>query len=310
MNGDGVTANDALDADAGPNNQLNFPVISGVSVFGASLVVSFSLDVPAGSYRVEFFRNPSGVDLPNGEGEVFAGFQNVTHGGGGSRSFSATITGVSGDRITATTTLCTDGGVCAAFSDTSEFSANLIAIPTNYRSIGTAPNDSTGSVNTTNTSQVVAGVGTSWRTINRGRGDVISICDQAFPTCTTSTNYTVLAVGSDTQLTLTTPYAGSTGNHGYTIRRQFTTLTAWEDCIDGQGGSPPPAAPCFYFPAPTSKPRRRQPERGGHRLRRRGGHGLRGRSGDRRLDHRRHPHHHAHRRRGQPPLRPARARAS
>jgi uncharacterized repeat protein (TIGR01451 family) len=124
--------------------------------------------------------------------------------------------------------------------------------PTNYRSIGTAAADSTGSVNTTNASQIVAGVGTSWLTINRGRGDVISICDQPLGTCTTSTNYTVLSVGSNTQLTLTTAYAGSTGSHGYTIRRQFATLAAWEDCIDGQGGSPPPAAPCFYFPAPTS----------------------------------------------------------
>ena len=164
------------------------------------------------------------------------------------RSFSATITGVSGDRITATTTLCTDGGVCAAFSDTSEFSANLIATPTNYRSIGTAPDDSTGSVNTTNASQVVAGVGTSWVTINRGRGDVISICDQAFPTCTTSTNYTVLGVGSNSQLTLTNPYAGSTGPHGYTIRRQFRgagnggqALIDWENCVDG--------GPCTYFGA-------------------------------------------------------------
>jgi len=66
-----------------------------IPVGGPSLVRSFSLDVPAGSYRVEFFRNPSGVDVPNGEGEVFAGFKNVTHGGGGSRPFSATITGVS-----------------------------------------------------------------------------------------------------------------------------------------------------------------------------------------------------------------------
>jgi hypothetical protein len=103
-------------------------------------------------------------------------------------------------------------------------------------------------VNTTNTSQAVAGVGTSWVAINRGRGDVISICDQAFPTCTTSTNYVVLGVGSDTQLTLTTAYTGSTGSHGYTIRRQFRglgnagqALVDWEDCIDG--------GPCAYFGA-------------------------------------------------------------
>ena len=119
---------------------------------------------------------------------------------------------------------------------------------TNYRSIGTAPDDSTGSVNTTNSSPIVDGVGTSWLTLNRGRGDVISICDQAFPTCTTSTNYMVLAVGSNNQLTLTTPYTGSTGNHGYTIRRQFRgagnggqALVDWENCIDG--------GPCTYFGA-------------------------------------------------------------
>ena len=243
-----VTANDALDVDTGPNDLLNFPVINNVSVVGASLVVGFSLDVPAGSYRVEFFRNPVGVDIPNGEGQIFAGFKKVTHTGGGLQSFSATIAGASGDRITATTSLCSDGGVCAAFSETSEFSANLIVTPTNYRSIGTAPDDSTGSVNTTNTSPIVGGVGTSWQTINRGRGDVISICDQPAGSCTSSTNYTVLAVQSNTQLVLTTPYTGSTGPHDYTIGRQFRglgnagqALIDWENCIDG--------GPCTYFGA-------------------------------------------------------------
>ncbi len=121
--------------------------------------------------------------------------------------------------------------------------------PTYYfRSIGTAADDSTGSVSTTSTSAIVNGVGTSWLTINRGQGDVVSICDQAFPTCTSSTNYMVRSVQSDTQLTLATAYAGSTGAHGYTIRRQFKSaagnagpaLIAWEDCIDG--------GPCTYFP--------------------------------------------------------------
>jgi hypothetical protein len=122
-----------------------------------------------------------------------------------------------------------------------------------YRSIGTAADDSTGTVSTTNSSTVVDGVGTSWLTINRGPGDVIGICDQAFPTCTSSTNYTVRSVQSDVRLTLTTPYAGSTAGHGYTIRRQFQAaagnaapaLIAWEDCIDG--------GPCPAFaPGPAA----------------------------------------------------------
>ncbi len=80
-----VTANDVGDGDAGPNALLNFPMITAASPNGASLNVSFSLDVPAGSYRIEFFRNPTGVDPSGyGEGEVFAGTTNVTHPGGGS----------------------------------------------------------------------------------------------------------------------------------------------------------------------------------------------------------------------------------
>ena len=252
LNGDGVTPNDPLDADGGPNNRLNFPVISAVSVLGASLVVSFSLDVPAGSYRVEFFRNPSGVDVPNGEGEVFAGFKNVTHGGGGSRSFSATITGVSGDRITATTTLCTDGGVCAAFSDTSEFSANLIATPTNYRSIGTAPDDSTGSVNTTNASQVVAGVGTSWRDDQPGPRRR----DQHLRPGVSDLHHLDELRGPRRRV--------QQPAHAHDPVRRFHRQPWLHDpppvhdarglggCIDGQGGSPSPAAP-------ASTSRRRPP---------------------------------------------------
>jgi hypothetical protein len=103
-------------------------------------------------------------------------------------------------------------------------------------------------VTTTTGSPIVDGVGTAWRAINRGRGDVISICDQPLGTCTSSTPYTVLGVGSDTQLRLTTPYTGSAGSHGYTIRRQFRgggnggqALIDWENCVDG--------GPCTYFGA-------------------------------------------------------------
>ena len=225
-----VTPNDALDGDAGPNDLLNFPVISSVVPVGASLDVGFSLDVPAGSYRVEFFRNPAGIDPSgNGEGQVFAGFRNVTHPGGGSLPFTATIAGVAGDRITATASFCSDGAVCAAFSKTSEFSANSTT-PTNYRSIGTAANYTLGTITVVTGSTSVTATGTAWVAANRGRGDRIFI---------NGANYVVLSVNSDTSLTLATPYAGASAsysNPNYFIARQFTTLTAWEDCIDGPGG--------------------------------------------------------------------------
>jgi uncharacterized repeat protein (TIGR01451 family)/CSLREA domain-containing protein len=120
----GVTPNDALDGDAGPNNLLNFPVITSTSVAAGTITVNFQLDVPAGSYRIEFFKNPSGVDPTSfGEGQVFASFKVVTHPGGGVVAFAHSFPGSTGDVISATTTFCTDGAPCTTFGDTSEFSS-------------------------------------------------------------------------------------------------------------------------------------------------------------------------------------------
>ena len=123
---DGVTANDAGDGDIGPSDLLNYPLLTASHVSGANLTTYFQLDVPAGSYRIEFFRNPSGADGSGfGEGQVFAGTSNVTHPGGGALPFNHIFPGVAGDVITATATRCTDGATCAAFGNTSEFSKAL-----------------------------------------------------------------------------------------------------------------------------------------------------------------------------------------
>jgi hypothetical protein len=119
----------------------------------------------------------------------------------------------------------------------------------NYRSIGTRFNYGTGeavgngtTLTATQGSRSVTGTGgTLWRTHNRGRGDAILI--ELVP-------YTIAAVNSETQLTLTTPYAGTTGgSKSYSIQRMFGTLQQWEDCIDGlgNGGSCP-----FFAPASNS----------------------------------------------------------
>jgi len=136
---------------------------------------------------------------------------------------------------------------------------------TNYRSIGdtavtygTSGTSGGGTrVSVSNGSAVVAGLlGTTWYASNRGRGDVVTIpCDNP-PTCTLPTagvHYMILGVASDTSLLLSRPYQGSDNpSASYLIRRQFATPQAWEDCIDGQGGSAPPNAPCYYFPAPSA----------------------------------------------------------
>ena len=106
----------------------------------------------------------------------------------------------------------------------------------NYRSIGTAANYGSFTVSATNGSTQVTGAGTAWKTANRGRGDRIRI---------SGVDYVVAAVDTETQLQLTTPYAGATAaGLAYTIARQFTTLAAWETCIDGN--------PCAFFPVASS----------------------------------------------------------
>ncbi len=123
-----------------------------------------------------------------------------------------------------------------------DMGADEVAVTVNYRSIGTAADYSANTVTTTNGSPLVTGDTTLWSTNNRGRGDVITIPCPNPPTCTGGTDYTVLRVDSETQLTLTMNFSGTDGpGLTYTISRQYTTLQAWETCISGGGG-------CTYFP--------------------------------------------------------------
>ena len=106
----------------------------------------------------------------------------------------------------------------------------------NLRSIGNTAAYSTGSgtCTATNGSSVVSCPGAGWQSANRGRGDRITI---------DGTDYQVLAVDSETQLRLRTPFTGTTGvgNKAYVMSRQFATMQAWEDCISTGGGA------CPYF---------------------------------------------------------------
>ncbi|RLC56156.1 MAG: hypothetical protein DRI30_06340, partial [Chloroflexi bacterium] len=125
----GVTPNDAGDVDPGANNLMNFPVITSAAEVAGTLNVDFDLDViPAGTYRIEFFTNPSGADgSGNGEGEVYQSTLSIVHAGAGLESFSHSFAGSAGDIVTATGTLCTDG-TCTAFLGTSEFSNAFTAV--------------------------------------------------------------------------------------------------------------------------------------------------------------------------------------
>ncbi len=106
--------------------------------------------------------------------------------------------------------------------------------PVWYRSIGTAPDYVAGTVSATAGSAIVTGTGVAWQSANRGRGDRIDIG---------GTDYVILSVDSEAQLTLTQPAATSFSGP-YTISRQYPTMPAWEDCVDG--------GPCSYFPVASS----------------------------------------------------------
>ena len=129
LNDDGVTANDAGDGDAGPNDYLNFPVIYSVSLSSGNVTLTGEARPGA---TLEFFEaaaDPTGY----GEGQTFIG--SAAEGSGSdSNSAAGTVDATanqftftfsagslaSGDDVTATAT--------DASGNTSEFSLNAGAL--------------------------------------------------------------------------------------------------------------------------------------------------------------------------------------
>ena len=119
IRGDGVTANDANDADSGPANLQNFPVLTS-AVLGTGTTVIGTLNSTSSiiTYRVEFFENTTGDASGNGEGRNFIGALDVTTNASGAASFNAALPAIvpAGRAITAT--------AADPAGNTSEFSQN------------------------------------------------------------------------------------------------------------------------------------------------------------------------------------------
>jgi CSLREA domain-containing protein len=82
---DGLTANDPGDADTGPNDLQNKPVINSARTGSLKTTIKGSLNsTPNKTFAVRFFSNPSGTD----EGKTFIGQESVTTDGSGNVTFS------------------------------------------------------------------------------------------------------------------------------------------------------------------------------------------------------------------------------
>jgi hypothetical protein len=89
--GDGVTPNDSGDADTGPNDLQNFPIITNAFGYAASTIVSGTLNSLANStFFIDVYRNPSADPSGYGQGQFYVGTASVTTDGSGNGIFSLT----------------------------------------------------------------------------------------------------------------------------------------------------------------------------------------------------------------------------
>ena len=96
LGGDGVTANDALDADNGPNQRQNYPiVVSAAPTAPSGTNVTGTLDSAASTaYILDFYANPPCEGRPQdfSEGLLYLGSDNVVTDGSGHAAFDTDLT--------------------------------------------------------------------------------------------------------------------------------------------------------------------------------------------------------------------------
>jgi titin len=131
---EGVTPNDPLDADLGPNRLQNFPILSRATAVDATTTnVRYTLNTePSRIYRLEFFASPQPDPSGHGEGQTYLGTVTATTNSSGTVTGAANLpTGAAvGSYITATATVMS-GGAGVLAGSTSEFSAPVQAVGPN-----------------------------------------------------------------------------------------------------------------------------------------------------------------------------------
>jgi CSLREA domain-containing protein len=135
-NSNGVTNNDTGDADTGPNNLQNYPVLSKAERWdadGSTTIAGTLNSVSDGAYTVQFFASPSTLSTPY-EGQRYLGETSVTTDANGNASFSFTTmeSVAAGEAVTATATSTPE-------NDTSEFSQAVIVTEYNDPPVNSVP---------------------------------------------------------------------------------------------------------------------------------------------------------------------------
>ncbi|MBL8067365.1 MAG: right-handed parallel beta-helix repeat-containing protein [Armatimonadetes bacterium] len=119
----GVTANDALDADTGPNNLQNFPTFTSVSLNGSNWQIGVTLNSVANkAYAIDIYVSPSADPSNYGEGQYYLGSVTVTTNGSGVATTTVSLPHYSGTYGKILTATATD----LATGDTSEFSLRIV----------------------------------------------------------------------------------------------------------------------------------------------------------------------------------------
>jgi hypothetical protein len=119
LGADGVTANDACDADSGGNGRQNSPVLT--SVAGTTTIQGSLNSAPATAFLLDFYSSPTGDPSGYGEGQTFLGSKSVTTNASCTVSFTATFSATvpAGHVVSATAT--------DPAGNTSEFSSGVVA---------------------------------------------------------------------------------------------------------------------------------------------------------------------------------------
>jgi hypothetical protein len=121
LGGNGVTFNDAGDADGGPNTLLNFPTLGSSGIVNNQLTINGTYQgAPSEALTLEFFANHACDPQGYGDGETYLGSKGIATNLLGQANYSVTFpVPYSNPRLTAT---ATDNG-----GNTSEFSACVVA---------------------------------------------------------------------------------------------------------------------------------------------------------------------------------------